>query len=153
MVFTSSNLQELSAFHRECLRHEKVDEINSGFSQTKLTIEEYLVFYGIANSVYGNEYVQAIKNYLVEHQLLDYYYEPICSLTCKQQLLVRLFITKYKSARIVLLNNMDGALFDGDLYAVIRCMQSLTRQAGIQCYVTTKSSPMIRRYKGQLCQL
>ncbi|MDO5521985.1 MAG: hypothetical protein Q4G58_15935 [bacterium] len=103
--------------------------------------------------MYGNEYVQAVKDYLIEHQLLDYYKEPICNLSCKQRLLVRLFITHYKNAKIVLVNNMEGTLFDSDLYAVIRCMQILIRQIGVQCFVTTKSSPMIERYKGQLCQL
>ncbi len=150
VVLTSSNIDNLQAFTNMCLKEEYVDNIDSGFLQSNLSIEEYLVFYGIANSVYGNQFVNDIKNYIQEHELSDYYEEPMCNLTWKQKILVRLFITKQKRAQIVLIDNMEGNLYDGDLYAVLKYMRALTKQIGIRCIVTTKRSPMIERYKGAL---
>lgn len=153
VVLTSSSTQSLHAFTNKYLDQNYVDHINDGLLQTRLTMEEYLIFYGIANGVYGKEYVNEIRSYIEQFKLENYYKEPVCSLSCIDRLLVRLFITIQKKAKIVLIDNSNGLIFDEELNSIISQMQVLAKKIGIYCVIMTRKSPIIERYKGVLHQL
>ena len=130
-----------------------IDYIDDEFFKTSLGIEEYLSFFGLANSMYSKSYEEDINNFLLDSNLCQYKDIPLCRLSAIVQIKTRLFISKKRNAQLLILSNNSGAIKDEELIEVAEYIRMFCLQHNMIAIITARSTPLVEVYMGEVFTL
>ncbi len=130
-----------------------VDFFDDKFARTSLSIEEYLSFFGLTNRIFSNSFIKDMEYFLRINHLQEFKDESICNLSIMSQLKTRLFITIKRNARLLVISNNTGSIKDSDLIEIMDYVQNFCKQYNLVAIITTRSTPLIGAYKGEIVLL
>lgn len=123
------------------------------FSKTSLGIEEYLSFFALASRKYNESYVKDIDKFIIDNNLQELKDKPLCELSVLIQMKTRLFISKMKKTRLLILSNNNGTINDKSVIEIAEYINSYCKENNMIAIITTRFTPLVKAYKGELVTL
>ena len=130
-----------------------VDFIDDEFSKTSLGIEEYLSFFGLANRMFNDSFAKDIDKFLIDNNLQELKDKPLCELSAIMQIKARLFISKKRKTRLLILSNNNGTINDKSVIEIAEYVNSYCKEHNMIAIITTRFTPLVKAYKGELITL
>ncbi len=130
-----------------------IDFIDDEFSKTSLGIEEYLSFFGLANRMFNDSFAKDIDKFLIDNNLQELKNKPLCELPALIQIKTRLFISKKRKTRLLILSNNNGTINDKNVIEIAEYVNSYCKEHSTIAIITTRVTPLVKAYKGELITL